>query len=370
MKTIETWFQEARWAPSGGNLQPWLVKAAFTDSHITVHLSIRPELLAVPSAADQWGAGALMGLGCYLENLVQLAPSFGFAFDEVKSMPTDRTPNKQNYYHSSFEATFSLKSYRNDAKSISQAIQKRTTHRWPMKTIPLQPEQLQKINSLCQAMNIKMAALSRDRPTVTAVYRELAFVRMHNRHLFSELMHEIYDPKKSPERQIGLPFSTLALPSATVVVLKLLQRLGLHPQSRWANQQSVTDSINTPLIHCSEIIYLNAENDTAQEWMRVGQLYQKLSLWAQENNLATQPIAYNLIAYNHLRNPKSTILDQGEQNEIEKCHHQVKDQLGIDFTIPGLMFRIGTPIQVASPSPRRPVDINLQKQEPSIKRLV
>lgn len=369
MKTIETWFQEARWAPSGGNLQPWLVKATFTESHITVNLSIRPELLAAPSAADQWGAGALMGLGCYLENLIQLAPSFGFAFEEVKGMPAENLPDKQNYYHSTFVAIFSLKSSRIDSENISEATQKRTTHRWPMKTIPLQPEQLQKINSLCQVMNVKMVALSKECTTVTAVYRELAFVRMHNRNLFSELMHEIYDPKKSPGRQIGLPFSTLALPAATVLVLKLLQRLGLHPRSRWANQQSVTDSINTPLKHCSEIIYLKADDDTAQEWMRVGQLYQRLSLWAHENSLATQPIAYNLIAYNHLRNPKSTILDQGEQNEIEKCHHQVKDLLGIDFTIPGLMFRIGTPIQVASPSPRRPVDINLQKEEPSMKRL-
>lgn len=353
---IRDWLETAKWAPSGGNIQPWMTDVTIDQQDIVFNIKIRSDVINTTSAADQWGAGALIGLGCFAENLIFLAPAMGYQFarrnfvagkthfdsyEQVLFKPVDTNINKSAY------------------QEPTSLISRRTTNRWPFaETSVLKSSWNQMRESL--SMGTDLALVTDKRHLIINVYRELAFLRMHNDALFSELMHEIYDSNNDINRQTGLPFLSLALPSSTIFILKCIQKFGLHPKSRLANGQSVKDSINSPLTHCGDIIYISTQDDTSNAWNQIGHTYQKLNFALEKDGLAQQPIAYNLLAYNHLYAPNKSLLNPNEGQKLNTLALEAKSTLGFDFSKPGLLVRVGRPTRKAVPSPRRSVDYTIR----------
>ena len=81
---IEKILDEARFAPSGDNLQPWLFKV-HSESHIALYKSV-PENVTEPA---YFFTGTSRGLGCIVENVVIAALHFGYSAEITLSEEMD-----------------------------------------------------------------------------------------------------------------------------------------------------------------------------------------------------------------------------------------------------------------------------------------
>ena len=64
-----TWLDFAKWAPSGGNAQPWRVEYEENYNSIAFRLAIEPVCKTNSSLMDVRGAASAMALGALAENL-------------------------------------------------------------------------------------------------------------------------------------------------------------------------------------------------------------------------------------------------------------------------------------------------------------
>jgi hypothetical protein len=360
-KLIEKWIQEARWSPSGGNNQPWDVLLQEQQDQVLLKLRIRPELKQHPTYADPWGAGSLLALGAFFETLNQTATFFDIQLNAPAYINMNSNQNS-NYWDAEIHAVIKPATTRTDQPNLPNYFSSRTTNRWPMHTHALPPQFFQQWQDCEQTAQILLRDLTAKRSALIPIYRELAFIRMHNQFLFTELMQEIFNQQQHPERADGLPFETLGLPKFTTWLLGFIQHRKLHFKSRFANHQSVVDSIDTPLTQCGHIFYIEGQSNSPESWFLVGRQFQRIWLLVEKNQYALQPIAYNLIAFNHLHHPEQSFLDQTENRWLQKAMAEASHHLQLNYHKAGILFRIGQPKRQAQRSPRRTVPIHSESQ--------
>ena len=154
MNNTESWIQAARWSPSGGNSQPWRVQIQHTTTGLLINVTIREAIQRHSSAADQWGAGALTALGCFIETLNELAPNFGIHLLESPNNPKV-TSNSSTYWLTQIQIEFT--GIISDQKQICipEYISNRTSNRWPMKTAKLPSTLLATLGSAINRVLLK-----------------------------------------------------------------------------------------------------------------------------------------------------------------------------------------------------------------------
>jgi hypothetical protein len=357
-KIINSWIQEARWSPSGGNCQPWQVKVIHKLNILEVVIMIRQDYQIQPSFADQWGVGAVIALGSFAQGLIELSSTIGLSLTKVNVEYPQLEPI--NYFSTKVHLEFEGNIQALEPLSFPTEIKRRMTYRWPMETMELPKTFINSLFECSDNQGVEFIDLTSQKAKVISIYRELAFIRMHNRDLFKELMSEIFDPEQEPMRTDGLPYKTLGLGPVTLLFLNFVKKMGLHFGSRFINQKNVTDSIDNSLNHCSALFYLNTINDSPEDWFHVGRSFHAIALLTIKNDFVIQPIAYNLLAYNHIHNLEQTLLSKSEQSDIHQAINSAKHELNIDFNRPGLLFRIGKAIHPSLPSPRRMVEVEYQ----------
>ena len=76
---VQEWLDMARWAPSGGNAQPWKVQWRFSSGVLEIFLKICQDYQKQPSSMDLEGKASALSLGCLAKNLEIAAEKEGFA---------------------------------------------------------------------------------------------------------------------------------------------------------------------------------------------------------------------------------------------------------------------------------------------------
>ncbi len=109
--------------------------------------------------------------------------------------------------------------------------------------------------------------------------------------------------------------------------------------------------------NCGHIFYLESDSAEPNDWFQVGRLFQKIGLITEKNNFCLQPIAYNLIAFNHIYEPKLTLLCKEEYELIESTSSKARQTLNIDFKKAGILFRLGRSLHETVMTPRRKVEV-------------
>lgn len=122
--------EEARFAPSGDNIQPWLFKM-YPDHSLVLHRNEPENLLA----SDYFLNASFVALGCILENVAIASEHYGFSSTIVihEDCVSDETPQATIHF---IPTTLSAEQQESNEK-LFKVMRKRHTDRRPYKKQPL-----------------------------------------------------------------------------------------------------------------------------------------------------------------------------------------------------------------------------------------
>lgn len=360
---IEKWLDIAKWAPSGGNAQPWKVMILDCDKG-SLRISIDQDYRKKPSLLDIDGSASVVGLGIFVETLSQTVQldDYILEVEEVRSGATF------------FDAEIFIRISENVGTSFSEkvviraeSIKQRATNRNKYKLEPLPSDFKEWMIAQCGKEKIKLVPVEekQDRLRLIEVLSQLEKVRWENPRFLEDLLSEI-----GSDNNLGIPFYQLGVGLPEILMLKTLKvfrflrgvlRLGF-------TSEIAKQSIRKPLLGAPSYFYLVGSGYSLEAFFYLGATVQRIWLAAQERGLGFQPLEGHLLAYSALRmSEPSKSLDLYQESQIKSIHLVAEKYIqywGIDLREPLFGFRLGYPLAEAKISARKSVSeicVNLQK---------
>jgi len=298
-------------AASGHNAQPW--KFRLEDHAIEIHPDPARRLPAVdPQDREMW-----ISLGCALENLTLAAQSVGLE-SEIRYPESDEI----------IRVEFAPR--KPAGGGLFDAIPTRQNTRSEYNGHRVDGTEMVKLMSIPMETGISLHTF--DGPSATA--KVLEYVSAGNVHQFAdkafidELVHWIrFDKREALASLDGLYSRCMGTPGVP-------RWIGQTVVRRMSAQEQV-DSDAKSLRSSAGTLAIASTNETKADWVRTGQVYQRLTL---------QMTAMNI---------KSAFLNQ--PNEVPEVRKQFQSAMGFGQELPQLLLRFG----YADPMPfshRRAVD--------------
>jgi alkylated DNA nucleotide flippase Atl1 len=311
---LQEMLRYATLAPSGHNTQPW--KFAVSSDHIR----IRPDLERALPVVDPDHRELWISLGCALENLLLAARAFGYA-------PQVTYPDTNTWIDVALQPGSSIQD------ALFAAIPQRQNTRSEYDGQELTEKELTQLRTLPLEEGIRLhfftgqSALAQLVDSVNqgnlAQYADVAFL--------NELVTWLrFNKKEALSAQDGL-FSRC---SGNPEVPRWFGKVFV--MSTKPTQQAEVDA--KKLLSSSGAVIIASNGDSPSEWVRTGQVYERLALLMTSLNI------------------RSSFLNQ--PIEIAQVRGQVQKLLG-DTSLPQLLLRFGH----ADPMPRslrRPVESVLE----------
>lgn len=339
---IESWLEYSKHAASGGNLQQWKVEVSMLDLGLQFTLSVDEGI--EPNLTDPIGAGALMSLGCLAETIKFTGEALGF------NLCTVEVNSNSSFFDTSINMFFQRRGDKIELSKLD-CVEKRRTLRGPYDQFKLNQSQIEEIDRR-GSQDVQLLRLTSQRPLVKEFLSKTTAIRLTERSLFNELADEVFSRKNFPKRMIGLPIDTLGLKPLSEFALGFMLKHKIYPRYRWAVASSLKESVDVPIEKCSEIYYIQGSDDSSESWIDVGRALTGVWLFLSGERLALQPFANNLMIYNLRQRPDLYLFRDKNLKLLDEMESELKDQIGIDANLPGIMFRVGKAARTANPSPR------------------
>lgn len=357
---INRWLSLARWAPSGGNYQPWQATGQETDSEVCILLRIRAEYLQTSISLDQHHWLGVFSLGSITYNLKLCAEADGFSAPEIK-LKTDADP-AACLVELIFKKVASEK-----AIDLEKIFKSRKTDRslYSQEDIPAADlEQLGQIfkQPLLGNQSLLAKSWSLRRGDLIAPLLPLEEIRWKNRSIYTQTLDEITFKNNTNS---GIPASTLQAnlgKLAFIWILKLLPPIQFLVS--WSRKFIAYENFTKPLQESNRIFMLQANENNPEAWFNLGLVYQESWLYLSQQGISFQPISMTLIGYNHFFAPSESILSDTEVSKVEAAAVQLQKNLGLDLSKPLLGFRIGYSRQAVDLSPRREFAVETPATKP------
>jgi len=311
-KKIKFLLNYALLAPSALNVQPWKFKVE--NSKVTIY----PDFTRALSKSDQNNRLLYMSIGCLLKNLETAAHAFGI---QTKTQILKQGDN------SNVEVSFEQTSDKKEPKLLD-LITNRLTNRSKYLPKKLPKEFINVINKLSQNQNFKLL-LEEDEKikekiidlTVKAdmiIWNDPEFKSQHLKWVRNNIS----------KKHDGMPAFTVGIP--------ILASFFAKPIIKNKNFAKFQANKNKKLLESTPLFaFILSRNHNQESWIKVGEIFEEISLLAIKYRLAVAPLA-----------------EVVEVGEIYKDTMQVlKTNLR-----PQLFFRIGYPSKKAEHSPRRNID--------------
>jgi hypothetical protein len=355
MMRINRWLYQARWAPSLGNSQAWVVRGRDTGNIVMLEISISPDYAKFPLVMDQYGVATIMSLGALVFNIQQCARSEG-----LQQVTLDCTCEKNNYFSTRITLVF-REQLQKIPVEMTNFFRSRHTHRGNYSNAAIDPNVLQVgRQTLAQYYHknpdlaVKNIEWGDGREEVVDILLKLEGVRWTNAHFRQRLLEEINF--NQPQKNTGIPVAALNTTVSQNWGLWLARTFGvdgvLKPMVSSLLGQKV---LRERLQACHRIFMMGLPKDNLVSWFRLGIALQEIWLHFNQNKIGFQPLSLNLIAYNHLRNIKSSFLGSEEAKIIEAIQKDSEQNMGLRFDSPMVGFRIGNVIADSNPvkAPRK-----------------
>jgi len=209
-KLITKWIENAKWSPSGGNLQPWLFILDFDNSQnsldiITLHLVLNPNAIKERSPLDVSGTASLISLGCITTSIKHIAALDSYRL-EIEVIEKDHS-----YVDTSIKLTFiqdlSLKNHQFKLDHILN----RSTNREPFKKKKIDENITKELVSILESFaNLKLFNIL-NKKDFFKIYKEIEKIRWKNNQYVDSLFTEINFKEKTHEFSNKIPLSQLGL---------------------------------------------------------------------------------------------------------------------------------------------------------------
>jgi hypothetical protein len=258
-------------APSGHNTQPW--KFSINDNKINVLLD-SSRLLKVSDANDRQ---SYLSIGCLIKNIKIAANYFGYKAEAFYILDK----KKIDPVVASIEI-IKIGSDLEDKDHLIHFITKRVTNRGKYKQLPL-PEHFNEFAKSFSTTEINVTIVTEERKK-----REIAIVALNamkdamtSRDFRNELA--LYFKNNLTRSKIGMPGFGMGIP--------LLLSFFVPYIIKFVNVAILNRKMDEDVFinHTPAYIMLSSNNDEPAIWLRIGEIFQELALYAERSGISLAP---------------------------------------------------------------------------------
>jgi nitroreductase len=320
-------------APSGGNMQPWLIKRHGDTITLSINHARSHNLL------DVNGSAAIFSLGMLAENMRIKSSSLGYL--QGFEFSTDNQHQAGNLV---VTLSYTGKGDPIESQSdLSHAISQRCTNRHLHNGEPIAGDVIQSLGTHFADSGSQIAFINQE-SSKRALLKVLAnndVFRLRHRASLEQLLHEIrWNEQETQSTRDGIDLKTLELPKAGEHFLRLLRRMprlvNLLPAA------FLKQFTAPPILGCSHLGMVALEQEYSDRSMfQAGRDTQRLWLKSTVEQIGFQP--YTVLTFNLLR----VLLAAGEgfsnseQARIRTDAEEVCRIFGMpDTSVPVFIFRL------------------------------
>jgi len=354
-KYAKAWVELARWAPSGGNAQPWKVGCEETSNEVAFQLSIDPEYRKKASLMDVKGVASVIALGGFFKSLKIAAANDGF---QEKMF---RWIESSDFWGSAIEFSFEKQSGAGVSSITNSELRDRNTNRGPFYTDDIPHSLIRSFEKIRKELpDLKVVEIPVGDKNLISILQKLQKIRWQHQGFLMSLIKEIgFDPSdKSYSEKI--PLSQLGISKIESLIFK---SIGRKPE--WAIYLlrmgfyllPVRKSVLTFANESSRIYFIQAPQFDFKSAFHLGVCLQDLWLHAQAEKISFQPCGDALVALAYWQKSNENLFSSSQVKEIQEASELFKKNFGLDLRFPVMGFRIGFPKVASAAGVRKEVRI-------------
>lgn len=320
-------------APSGGNMQPWLIKRHGDSITLSINHARSHNLL------DVQGTAAVFSLGMLAENILIKSSSLGY-------LQTLEFSKDDQHQTGNLVVTLNFTGKGEPAEAhpdLSNAISQRCTNRRSQIGEPIADEVIQSVSEHFAASGCQIAFINQEssKRKLLDVLATSDVFRLRHRASLDQLLHELrWNEQENQSKRDGIDLKTLELPKAGELFLRLLRRIprlvDVLPTA-FLKQFTVP-----PILHSSHLGLVAIEEAYSDRSMfEAGRLTQRLWLKSTLEKIGFQP--YTVLTFHYLRVMLAggEKLTKSEQAMIREGATEVCRIFGMsDTSVPVFIFRL------------------------------
>lgn len=373
MERVQKWIEIAKWAPSGGNAQPWQVTATASQEKIELKMGISNKYRQDPSPMDTEGAASVMALGSFVQNLRSICLQDGFTVSHVDF------DFSESFWKS--HVTVSIVPQRGQETDFQRPytadeILGRRTDRGPFKKTSLPSDFHEELGRILLKYNIIFHQFTSNtspaKESLFLPFSKIEKARLQNSQLLEGLLKEIGFNQDQEKNKI--PVTQLGISKMDQFLLRFFRD---HPWSRKIMQTPLVGLPVSNVVHsfidpCERICFLvvnqgqdsfsdsGRQTSELRQAFELGECFQNIWLEAHRHEISFQPLGLPFILLGFHRGSSELRFSEKNRNDLEEASRAMK-KLGIDFSKLAIGFRLGKTIQ---PAPRTfRLDLRLEDQE-------
>ncbi|MDE2399461.1 MAG: nitroreductase family protein [Patescibacteria group bacterium] len=330
---IKQIIQDAIYAPSGENCQPW----SFRISGATINLFNLPERDQSPYNRGQYGS--YVAHGAVLENIKISAEQLGYRVD-IKLFPE---PSNKNHI-----ALISLEKLSTSIEKpiLYGAIAKRVTNRKPYEDTLLSPLELDELVKSISDNSVKILITQKnsDKKTLAEIGSLNESIMMSNEFLHDFFFsHVTWTKEMDEQKKIGFFVDTLELPlpakklfkiAKNWKIVKFLNKFGFSKEVGKQNAKTYTSS--------SGFGILSIKDTSPESFINAGMALERIWLTATNLGLNFQPVSGLLFLVYAVKLDGTAQFSKNQTDLIDKGYETIKKTFQVDSSENVVfMFRIG-----------------------------
>jgi len=308
---LELLVEKANWAPSGGNIQPWVW---VYDKKGVLHLF--HDKIRSHSMLDYKGTGSLIAFGAALENLRLQAGSMGIEIEliyQIKKFDEDCIASIR--FLSKQPGALKIK-----YSELEEGIDLRCTNRKNEKRYILSRDELDAIQQVAEEDNVFLdwADQEKDLIQLAKIVGGMDRLRFFHDQGLVDFINEVrWTEEEAIDTKDGIDIATLELSGTEKAAMGLLR----DPRTikffrKYLMGYGLTKISKETITSASGIFLLKTDDYSPGGIVKVGAVLQRMWIKANMLGLSFQPVSAMLFIFQRILNEKETGFTDLEEKEI------------------------------------------------------
>ncbi len=347
----------ANFAPSGGNIQPWIW---VFDKKGVLHL-IHDRARSF-SLLDYKGTGSLIAFGAALENLRLICAKKGIEIEEIshiRGFAEDLIASVRFLSKSPHPLTDQ------EDFELVEGIKLRCTNRKNTERVKLSNKELAQVYDFLRGNKLELEYIdqSSELEMLAKVIGGMDRMRLFHDQGLNDFIHELrWNDQEASETKDGIDIATLELSGTERAAMGLLK----DPRTvrffrKFFMGYGLTKISKNTITSASAMFLLNGSTYTPITFLEGGKVLQKIWIWANMNGLSFQPVTASLFIFHQVLKEENHGFSAKEVKEIK----ELKDSFNLIFNKEKkmeelFMFRLNFAGEPSMRSYRREVEDTLK----------